>query len=81
MTTTLDIRGENYGSIVLLRPLTETGREWLAANIAEDAQTLGEAIAVEPRYVGDILNGMAEAGLRFGFRSTLRFPVGDRRPT
>jgi hypothetical protein len=54
-----------YGSIYLLKPNTEAAREWVALNIInpEDAQRWGEAVAVEHRYIGDIVEGIRRDGL------------------
>ena len=35
-------------------------------NLPEDAQTLGKAVAVEHRYIGDIVAGMKADGLVVG---------------
>jgi hypothetical protein len=58
-----DIRFENHGSIALLIPLSVAGQEWLDENVDPDAQTWGGGIAVEPRYVDDILLGVLTADL------------------
>lgn len=58
-----DIRIENHGSIVLLRPLTAEGEQWLNVKVAEDAQTWGKAVICEPRYVANIVEGMQGDGL------------------
>jgi hypothetical protein len=58
-----DIRVEDHGSIVLLRPLNETADQWLGENLDPNALTFGNAVAVEPRYVGPIVAGAREAGL------------------
>ncbi len=52
----------NHGSIVLLQPTTPEARAWFDENLSEDHQEFGGAIACEPRYVGDILDGLTEAG-------------------
>jgi len=57
------LRVTNHGSIVLLNPLDVSATEWLNTHIAEDAQWFGGAVAVEPRYVMDILIGAAEDGI------------------
>jgi hypothetical protein len=59
----MDILVENHGSIVLLRPVSDAGREWLDDNISSDAQRLGDAVACEPRYVRDIADGAQNDGL------------------
>lgn len=58
-----DIRVQDEGTIVLLHPLTDRGREWINTQVQADAQYLGRALAVERRYVQDILEGMAAEGL------------------
>jgi hypothetical protein len=60
-----DIRVENYGSIVLLRPATPAGRAWLEANCDRSGYqpfTRGTLLC-EPRYVADIVASAREAGL------------------
>ena len=49
------MRIENHGSICLARPETAAQREWLLETAPEDAQFFGDALALEPRYVGDFL--------------------------
>lgn len=58
-----DICVENHGSLYLLRSLTQAGQDWLDEHIPEDAQTIGNAIACEPRYAVDIVQGMQRDGL------------------
>lgn len=58
-----DLTIENHGSIFLLRPHTEAGQEWLDENIGDDAQMLGNAIAVEHRYIEAIAIGAIADGL------------------
>ena len=58
-----DVNIENHGSLVLIRPLTEGGSDWLDENISEDAQHFGGAVVVEPRYVEAIVEGMQNDGL------------------
>jgi len=55
------VRIENHGSIVLLRPLDDDCRTWLLSHT--DGSWFGDALAVEPRYVMDLLFGMAEEGI------------------
>jgi hypothetical protein len=61
----MDIRFENHGSIMLIRPKTDAGTEWCDEHLPDDAQMFGNANATvcEPRYVGDIINGMQSDGL------------------
>ena len=60
-----DIRVENYGSIVLLRPATTAGRAWLEANCDQSGYQpfTGGTLLCEPRYVANIVAGAADAGL------------------
>ena len=60
---TMDVRVENHGSLFLLRPTTPEAEAWLEENIADDAQTLGNATACEPRYVEAVVEGMQADGL------------------
>ena len=53
-----DIRIENASSVVLIRPMTAAGREWVEENVqAEDWQQFGGAIAAEPRTVQAVIDG------------------------
>lgn len=61
-----DFSGEGEGrfcSVYLLRPLTPAGFAWVEEHITEDAQRLGHAIAVEHRYISDIVRGIQNDGL------------------
>ncbi len=66
-----DIVIRDHVSIVLLETLTIRAHEWLVEH-TQDAQWFGEALAVEPRYVADIVNGAVEEGLvvRHGYGGT-----------
>ena len=56
----------NQGTICLLQPMTVAAREWLAENIhVESWQMMGDAVAIEPRYMAPILAGIDEEGLRY----------------
>ncbi len=59
----MDFSVENHGSIILLRPLTEAAQDWVDEHIPDDAQTFGNAIAVEPRYIGPIVEVILNDGL------------------
>jgi len=60
-----DFRLTNHGTISLLAPLTAAAEAWIDEHLPEDAQMLGNAIAIEPRYVGDIVAGILTEGLSF----------------
>jgi hypothetical protein len=59
---------ENHGSIWLFRPLTDAAREWAEEHVDQTGQFWGagahQAYVVEHRFIGDIVEGAAEAGLR-----------------
>jgi hypothetical protein len=59
----IDFRVENHGSIYLLRPLTARARAWVENNLPEDAPAFGNAVAVEHRYIADIVTGAINDGL------------------
>lgn len=60
----IDIRIENHGSIVLLRPVTQDAKDWVEENLqTEDWQGWCGAIAVDPRCVGAIVDGAIGDGL------------------
>ena len=53
----------NGGSIILLQPLTPAANDWVNEFLPEDRLTLGSAVAVEHRFIGDILGGITRDGL------------------
>ena len=58
------IEGEGrFRTVYLLRPLTPAGFEWVEEHIPDDAQCLGNAVAVEHRYIADIVADIQNAGL------------------
>ena len=63
--TPLDFTFYNAGSLALATPRTEAARDWLAAHCPadEDHQYLGSALAIEHRYVGNILDLIDADGL------------------
>jgi len=64
MKRTVDLRFENQFSLVLIRPLTVRGKEWVKERmIVEDWQWVGGAVATEPRLAADIFHGAASEGL------------------
>lgn len=53
---------ENHGSICLIRPLSSRAAKWLRETAPEEAQFLGKALAVEPRYVYSVTEAIDAAG-------------------
>lgn len=58
-----DFTVQNHGSIFLLCPQTEAASTWIEEHIPADAMTLGSAVAVEHRYISDIIEGAQGDGL------------------
>jgi hypothetical protein len=61
-----DLLVRNEGSLFLLAPITPAGRAWIDDNIPDDAQTWGDTIVVEPRYIQTIVTGAIADGLNVG---------------
>lgn len=51
------------GSLYILTPLSDSGQAWAEEHLPEDAQRWGRGIAVEHRYIGDIVDGICADGL------------------
>ncbi len=58
-----DFRILNAGSLIMLTPVTAAAREWVEAHLPHHAQQWGGAVAIEPRYIGPILDGIMDEGL------------------
>ena len=52
------------GTIWLFTPLTPAASQFLSDHIHEDAQYFGPSLAVDHRYLYDLLVGLREHGLR-----------------
>jgi len=50
------------GTIALVTPLSDEAKAWVEDNI-RDALWFGRGIAVEPRYLNNLLEGMCGDGL------------------
>jgi hypothetical protein len=58
------VEGEGrFCTVYLLRPLTPAAFDWIEEHIPEDAQRLGNAVAVERRFLADIVAGIQSDGL------------------
>jgi len=51
-------------TVYLLRAESDTAQAWIDEHIPEDATRFGGGVAVEHRYIGDIVEGMIEDGLK-----------------
>jgi hypothetical protein len=63
--TTADFTFENHFSVCFLHPLTDAARAWVEDHIGADNgyQPQWPSVLLEPRYCGDVLAGIADAGL------------------
>lgn len=59
----MDIQITYHGSLVGFKPLTDAGEKWLTDNLPDDVQCLGNTRFAEPRYAGDIADGIVGDGL------------------
>jgi len=53
---------ENHGSIYLLKPLSDSARDWLRNTAPDEAQFWSDALVIEPRYVRGVIEAFEEAG-------------------
>lgn len=51
------------GTLYILKPNTDEAKTWIDAHIPEDAQRWGGGVAVEHRYINDIVVGIQSDGL------------------
>lgn len=69
MTTTTaraDFTLDDHGSLVLLTANTDDARAHLDAHMPDDAPRLGNAYAIQPRFVCAILEDLVDAGFTVG---------------
>jgi hypothetical protein len=58
-----DVTIENHGSLFLFRLHTRAAKMFVEENVIPSTQFFGGALAVEPRYVYDLAEGMVGDGL------------------
>lgn len=58
-----DIIAINHFSFWTVLAVTRRARRWLSENVTGETTWLGDSLFVEPRYIGDLVAGMREAGL------------------
>lgn len=74
----LDVRFADMGSLYLMTPLTDRAKAWVEENVSiEPYSRLGASVAVEPRCVPDLVDGMAADGLVCGDCAA---EIADRTP-
>ena len=59
----LDVAISGGGTVYLLQPLMHAAHAWIAEHLPTDALRLGDAVAVEWRYIGDVVGGAIDDGL------------------
>lgn len=59
-----DLLVHGGGTVYLLRPVSPAGAAWVDEHIPGDATWFGGAVAVEHRYIRDIVVGAVSDGLR-----------------
>jgi hypothetical protein len=59
----IDFEISGGGTVYLLHPLTPAAHGWIAEHMPADALRLGEAVAIEWRYIGEIASGAIDDGL------------------
>jgi hypothetical protein len=59
----LDFVVSNLGSVAMVRPVSDDAKIWVDENVAlESWQWMGDAFAVEPRYLPHLIEGIQENG-------------------
>jgi hypothetical protein len=62
----LDATFEDHGSIWLIDPITPAAKTWLDDNITGHMDWFAGSLAVEPRFVWELIEGMQADGLEIG---------------
>jgi hypothetical protein len=58
-----DLKLTGHGTIYLLQPITLAARDWVAEHMPDDATWCCGAVAVEHRFIDDIVLGAIRDGL------------------
>ena len=59
-----DINITNNGSVFSFQPVTKAGKDWIEKNVqTEPWQWLGDTLAIESRFAGELADGMISDGL------------------
>jgi len=59
----IDALVSGHGSIYLVRPISNAATAWINENVQDEAQWFGHSLAVEHRYILDLMDGMQASGL------------------
>lgn len=60
---TTDIHVEDHGSLIVMSPGSEAGREWCREYLPGDCPQWAGGYAIERRYAAAIIEGMHDDGL------------------
>jgi hypothetical protein len=58
-----DFELSNHGTIYTFTPLTPAARDWVAEFLPEDAQRWSGGVAIEHRFISDVVIGARRDGL------------------
>lgn len=47
-----------FSTVYLLYPVSPAAKQWVRDNIGQDATFFGPSVAIEHRYVGDVIDGI-----------------------
>ena len=61
-----DFTIDDHGSIVLLHPVTDQARAWVADNLPAQPVSFAGALAIERRFIEPILWGIHQDDLTWG---------------
>lgn len=64
MPRRVDLLVHGEGSIYVLRPTSRRGQRWIDEHVSDICHEWAGAIAVEHRFIGDIVRGAIADGLR-----------------
>ena len=59
----MDFSVANHGSIFIVTPHSSEAKSWLDENVSDDSQWLGGGLAVEHRFIDNLVEGMQNDGL------------------
>lgn len=62
----MDFTVVNHFTLYTLTPHTPAARRWVKRHLPPEITVFGNSIAVEHRYIGDIMNGIRDDGLSVG---------------
>jgi hypothetical protein len=58
-----DFQVQNHGTVYMLVPVSLAALEWVEEHTPADAMRLGRSVAVEHRFIEDIVDGIEGDGL------------------